>query len=149
MFRKQFLFKIFVKRFVKVMEATVKYIGRISSSLKNLEDCPLQGNENAPDAEVIIYPEFKEGIKDIKAGTEILLLTWLHAADRSVIKCYPRNNTDAPVLGVFSTRSPARPNPIGIHPVTVTSIAVDGVIKVAGLEALDQTPVVDIKPLLR
>jgi len=131
------------------MDATIKYIGKIKSVLKTIEDCPLQGNENAPDAEVIIYPEFIEGIKDIKPGAEILLLTWLHAADRSVIKCYPRNNIDAPVVGVFSTRSPARPNPIGIHPVTVIDLSADGVIKVAGLEALDQTPVVDIKPVLR
>lgn len=131
------------------MDATIKYIGKINSVLKTIEDCPLQGNENAPDAEVIIYPEFIEGIKDIKPGAEILLLTWLHAADRSVIKCYPRNNIDAPVVGVFSTRSPVRPNPIGIHQVTVIDISADGVIKVAGLEALDQTPVIDIKPLLR
>ena len=117
--------------------------------LKTIEDCPLQGNENAPDAEVIIYPEFIKGIKDLKPGAEILLLTWLHAADRSVIKCYPRNNIDAPVVGVFSTRSPARPNPIGIHPVTVIAISIGGVIKVAGLEALDQTPVIDIKPILK
>ncbi len=131
------------------MDATIKYIGKINSALKTIEDCPLQGNENAPDAEVIIYPEFIEGIKDIKPGAGILLLTWLHAADRSVIKCYPRNNIDAPIVGVFSTRSPARPNPIGIHPVTVIDLSADGVIKVAGLEALDQTPVIDIKPLLR
>ena len=131
------------------MDATIKHIGKIKSVLKTIEDCPLQGNENAPDAEVIIYPEFIEGIKDIKPGAEILLLTWLHAADRSVIKCYPRNNIDAPVVGVFSTRSPARPNPIGIHQVTVIDLSADGVIKVAGLEALDQTPVIDIKPLLR
>ncbi|WP_295795983.1 tRNA (N6-threonylcarbamoyladenosine(37)-N6)-methyltransferase TrmO [Mucilaginibacter sp.] len=131
------------------MDATIKYIGKINSVLKTIEDCPLQGNENAPDAEVIIYPEFIEGIKDIKPGAEILLLTWLHAADSSVIKCYPRNNVDAPVVGVFSTRSPARPNPIGIHPVTVIDLSADGVIKVAGLEVLDQTPVIDIKPVLR
>jgi len=131
------------------MDATIKYIGKINSVLKTIEDCPLQGNENAPEADVIIYPEFIEGIKDIKPGTEILLLTWLHAADRSVIKCYPRNNIDAPVVGVFSTRSPSRPNPIGIHPVTVISMSANGAIKVAGLEALDQTPVIDIKPLLR
>ena len=131
------------------MDATIKYIGKISSVLKTIEDCPLQGNENAPDADVIIYPEFIEGIKDIKPGAEMLLLTWLHAADRSIIKCYPRNNIDAPVVGVFSTRSPSRPNPIGIHQVTVINLSADGVIKVAGLEALDQTPVIDIKPLLR
>ncbi|MEO6980996.1 MAG: TrmO family methyltransferase, partial [Mucilaginibacter sp.] len=72
-----------------------------------------------------------------------------HTADRSVIKCYPRNNLDAPVVGVFSTRSPARPNPIGIHPVTIITISTNGIIRVAGLEALDQTPVIDIKPVLR
>ncbi|MEO6631351.1 MAG: tRNA (N6-threonylcarbamoyladenosine(37)-N6)-methyltransferase TrmO [Mucilaginibacter sp.] len=131
------------------MDETIKYIGKINSVLKTIEDCPLQGNENAPDAEVIIYPEFIEGIKDLKPGAEILLLTWLHAADRSVIKCYPRNNLDAPVVGVFSTRSPARPNPIGIHPVTIITISTNGIIRVAGLEALDQTPVIDIKPVLR
>ena len=131
------------------MDATIKYIGKINSVLKTIEDCPLQGNENAPDAELVIYPEFIEGIKDIKPGTDILLLTWLHAADRTVIKCYPRIDRDAPLIGVFSTRSPARPNPIGIHPVRVIAISADGVIKVAGLEALDQTPIVDIKPVLR
>lgn len=131
------------------MDETIKYIGKINSVLKTIEDCPLQGNENAPDAEVIIYPEFIEGIKDLKPGAEILLLTWLHATDRSVIKCYPRNNLDAPVVGVFSTRSPARPNPIGIHPVTIITISTNGIIRVAGLEALDQTPVIDIKPVLR
>ena len=129
------------------MDATIKHIGKIKSVLKTIEDCPLQGNENAPDAEVIIYPEFIEGIKDIKPGAEILLLTWLHAADRSVIKCYPRNNIDAPVVGVFSTRSPDRPNPLGLHRVTVLEI-VGRRLKVGPLEAIDGTPVVDIKPVL-
>lgn len=131
------------------MQPSIKFIGKIQSELKRIEDCPLQGNENAPDAEIIIFPEFAEGIKDIKAGSEILLFTWLHMADRSVIKCKPWNNNDAPLTGVFSTRSPERPNPIGMHPVKVISAEKNNTIKVSGLEALDQTPVVDIKPFWR
>ncbi len=129
------------------MEPAIKFIGKIHSELKRIEDCPLQENEQAPEAAIIIFPEFVEGMKDIIAGQEILLLTWLHIADRSVITCRPRNNPDAPLTGVFSTRSPDRPNPIGIHSVKVLSIE-DGLMKISRLEALDQTPVIDIKPVL-
>src|SRR6185436_20625158 len=104
------------------MGQTFKIIGVIHSSLKRKEDCPLQENEDAPEAVIEIYPEFLEGIKNIRPGSKILLLTWLHQADRSVIKCVPRNNYDSPMIGVFSTRSPDRPNPIGIHSVKVLSI---------------------------
>jgi tRNA-Thr(GGU) m(6)t(6)A37 methyltransferase TsaA len=131
------------------MEPVIHFIGRIHSELKNIKDCPLQEYENAPEASVMIFPEFVEGIKDISAGSEILLLTWLHIADRSVIQCVPRNHYDAPLMGVFSTRSPDRPNPIGIHVVKVTSVSDHGVIKVSGLEVLDQTPLIDIKPVLK
>jgi tRNA-Thr(GGU) m(6)t(6)A37 methyltransferase TsaA len=130
------------------MSATLKFIGKIHSSLKNLEDCPLQESENAPEAEILIFPEFVEGTKDIAVGSEVLLLTWLHAADRSVIKCFPRNNREAPVIGVFSTRSPDRPNPIGMHVVKVVSKS-NSSIKVSALEVLDQTPLLDIKPVWR
>ena len=126
---------------------SLKFIGKIHSPLKTLEDCPLQENESAPEAEIIIFPEFIEGTGDIVAGSEILLLTWLHMADRSVLKCYPRNNYTSPFIGVFSTRSPNRPNPIGIHFVKVLSISDDGLIKVSGLEVIDQTPLIDIKPV--
>lgn len=129
------------------MEATIRYIGIIHSELKRIEDCPLQESENAPTAEIQVFPEFREGIQDIKAGSEIMLLTWLHQGDRSVIKCKPRNNEPAPLTGVFSTRSPDRPNPIGVHIVKVVSITAEGVIKVSELEVLDQTPVIDIKPI--
>jgi tRNA-Thr(GGU) m(6)t(6)A37 methyltransferase TsaA len=128
------------------MSATLKFIGKIHSSLKSLEDCPLQESENAPEAEILFFPEFEEGIKDIAVGSEVLLLTWLHAADRSVIKCFPRNNREAPVIGVFSTRSPDRPNPIGMHTAKVLSIS-NGSIRVSALEVLDQTPLLDIKPV--
>jgi tRNA-Thr(GGU) m(6)t(6)A37 methyltransferase TsaA len=130
------------------MEPVIKIIGRINSPLKSIEACPLQENEQAPGATLTIFPEFMEGIQHITAGSEMVLLTWLHKADRSVIKCVPRNNYTAPLIGVFSTRSPDRPNPIGIHIVKVISVN-DGVIKVSGLEVLDQTPLIDIKPALK
>jgi tRNA-Thr(GGU) m(6)t(6)A37 methyltransferase TsaA len=129
------------------MEQSLTIIGKIHSDLKRKEDCPLQENENAPEAVIEIYPEFLDGIKNIKAGSKILLLTWLHQADRGVIKCVPRNNYNSPIIGVFSTRSPDRPNPIGIHSVKVLSVE-NNTLKVSALEALDQTPLIDIKPLL-
>jgi tRNA-Thr(GGU) m(6)t(6)A37 methyltransferase TsaA len=128
------------------MEQTLKIIGKIHSELKRVEDCPLQENENAPEATVEIFPGFIEGIKNLKPGSKILLLTWLHQADRSVIKCVPRNNYDSPMIGVFSTRSPDRPNPIGIHSVKILSIE-NNRLKVSALEVLDQTPLIDIKPV--
>src|SRR5262245_34933421 len=129
------------------MDNSLKIIGKIHSELKKKEDCPLQENEDAPEATIEIFPEFAEGIKNIKKGSEIVLLTWLHEADRTVIKCVTRNNYDSPKIGVFSTRSPDRPNPIGIHTVKVISIE-NGYIKVSALEVLDQTPLIDIKPVI-
>lgn len=126
----------------------LKFIGKINSELKKIDDCPFQENENAPQVDVIIFPAFIEGIKNIKAGSEILLLTWLHKANRKVIKCVTRNNFELPKVGVFSTRSPDRPNPIGIHKVKVLEISKKGLIKVSGLEVLDQTPLIDIKPVI-
>jgi len=130
------------------MQPHLTFIGEIHSKLKTLEECPFQENENAPEASIKIFPEFMEGIKDIKPGDEILLLTWLHVADRTVIKCVRRNNYDSPPVGVFSTRSPDRPNPIGVHVVKVVSINNDSV-QVEGLEVLDGTPLIDIKPVLK
>ncbi|HEX5169902.1 MAG TPA: tRNA (N6-threonylcarbamoyladenosine(37)-N6)-methyltransferase TrmO [Cyclobacteriaceae bacterium] len=130
------------------MRPTIQFIGAVHSSLKKIDDCPLQENENAPGAEIEISPAFIDGIRDLQVGSEILLLTWLHKADRKVIECVPRNNYDAPMVGVFSTRSPDRPNPIGIH--TAKVLAIDnGSIKVSALEVLDQTPVIDIKPIIK
>jgi tRNA-Thr(GGU) m(6)t(6)A37 methyltransferase TsaA len=130
------------------MESRVKFIGKIHSALKIVDDCPLQENESAPEAEIMVFPEFVAGISDIGVGSEILLLTWLHKADRSVIKCITRRNYGSPPIGVFSTRSPDRPNPIGIHRAKVLSISDAGLIKVSGLEVIDQTPLIDIKPVL-
>ena len=128
--------------------SALKFIGKIHSELKRVEDCPLQENENAPAAVVEIFPEFIEGIKDVKVGSKLVLLTWLHQADRTVIECIPRRDYGSPPVGVFSTRSPDRPNPIGIHKVKVISVEANGLIKVSALEVLDQTPLIDIKPVL-
>lgn len=130
------------------MTPTLHFIGTIHSPIKNIEDCPLQENENAPEVEITIFPAFTEGIKDIHEGSEVLLLTWLHKADRNVIKCFPRNNREAPVIGIFSTRSPDRPNPIGIHLAKVLSVSKNS-LKVSALEVVDQTPLIDIKPVLK
>jgi L-fuculose-phosphate aldolase len=127
----------------------LKIIGQIRSSLTRLEDCPLQERENAPRAEILILPEYIEGVKTISSGTEIMILTWLDKADRSILKCVPRNQYDAPMIGVFSTRSPDRPNPIGIHIANVISRSDEGVILISNLEVLNGTPVIDIKPVLR
>lgn len=129
------------------MEAVIRSIGTIHSELKSIDDCPLQESENAPEASIKMLPEFMAGIRDIRAGEELLLLTWLHKADRSVMSTKPRNDENAPMTGVFSTRSPDRPNPIGIHFVKVISVTGEGLIKVSNLEVLDQTPLIDIKPI--
>jgi tRNA-Thr(GGU) m(6)t(6)A37 methyltransferase TsaA len=131
------------------MRPVLQFIGIIHSGLKNKENCPLQENENAPGAIIEIFPAFTEGIKDIQAGAEIILLTWLHAADRSVITCVPRRNYSSPEIGVFSTRSLDRPNPIGMHTVKVLSVDENKMIKVAALEVLDETPLIDIKPVIK
>jgi len=130
------------------MNPTLTFIGRIHSPLKRLEDCPLQESENAPEAFLEIHPDFLEGITNIQAGDTIVLLTWFHQADRTVITCVSRNNFTGPKFGVFSTRSPDRPNPIGIHHVKVLSVA-NNRITVSALEALDGTPLIDIKPHLK
>ena len=130
-----------------IKEQILNIIGEIHSTLKKKEDCPLQENENAPEATIEIYPEYLEGIKNINPGSDIVLLTWFHQADRSVIKGVTRNNYDSPKVGVFSTRSPDRPNPIGIHSVKVLAVE-NNFIKVSALEVLDQTPLIDIKPVI-
>jgi len=130
------------------MDQHLIMIGKIHSALKKIEDCPLQENEEAPEATIEIYPEFLEGIKDIKPGANIILLTWLHQADRSVIKCVPRRSYESPEIGVFSTRSPDRPNPIGIHSVKIAAVQGNGFLKVSALEVLDQTAIIDIKPVI-
>lgn len=128
------------------IDQQIKFIGIVHSELEKLEDCPRQEKENAPEATVEVFSEFTEGIENIKEGDEMILFTWLHEADRSVLKTRPRNNNNLPLTGVFSTRSPDRPNPIGIHIVTITAIINSNRFKVSNLEVLGGTPLIDIKP---
>lgn len=123
----------------------VRPIGRVSSPLLRREDAPTQGHEGAPDARVHIEPEFRQGLGGITAGQEILILTWLHRADRDTLVVHPRDDPANPLTGVFATRSADRPNPIGLHPVKVLAVEPGGVLLVGGLEAVDGTPVLDIK----
>ncbi len=125
-------------------------VGIVRSDLKRMEDCPRQGKEGAPDAWVEIDPAFSDGLDGITPGREVELLTWLHKAKRNVLKLHPRGNPENPVCGVFATRSPNRPNPVGLHRVEVLEIDdIQGRLRVRPLEALDGTPVIDIKPILR
>jgi tRNA-Thr(GGU) m(6)t(6)A37 methyltransferase TsaA len=123
---------------------TLQPIGFIRSTIKGRNDAPRQGPEGAPDAWLEVVPRFAEGLLGLEVGHELIVITWLHEANRDVLQNHPRNNPTRPLTGVFYTRSPARPNPLGLHPVTVRQI--EGTrIKVGPIEAFDGTPVVDIK----
>jgi tRNA-Thr(GGU) m(6)t(6)A37 methyltransferase TsaA len=125
----------------------VEPIGFIRSSLTRLEDAPRQGDEGAPEAWLEIRPEVAQGLVGITVGDELVVLTWLHLAQRDVLQTHPRGDLNRPLTGVFATRSPDRPNPVGLHRVSVLEIA--GLrLRVAPLEAVDGTPIVDIKPVL-
>jgi tRNA-Thr(GGU) m(6)t(6)A37 methyltransferase TsaA len=122
-------------------------IGFIRSPLKNRSDAPKQGYEGAPEAWLELAPEFLNGLFGISLSQEIVLITWLHKAHRDVLKVHPRGKTHLPETGVFATRSPDRPNPLGLHRVRVLEI-VGPKIRVGPLEVIDGTPVVDIKQAL-
>ena len=122
-------------------------IGWVESPLTDRAQAPRQGDEGAPDAWLVFDPKVAEGIRDLAAGAEILVLTWLDRAARDVLVTRPRDDPARPPTGVFSTRSPDRPNPIGVHRVRI--VATDGLrMRVRPLEALDKTPVLDVKPVL-
>ncbi|MGC8724722.1 MAG: tRNA (N6-threonylcarbamoyladenosine(37)-N6)-methyltransferase TrmO [Acidobacteriota bacterium] len=123
-------------------------IGIVRSALKTRDEAPRQGREGAPDAWLEIGPAFREGLEGILPGTEVLLLTWFHLASREPLKVHPRRNANLPLCGVFATRSPDRPNPIGLHRVTVLEVDPLRGLHVTPLEALDGTPLLDIKPVL-
>ena len=123
-------------------------VGIVRSELTDRELAPMQGNEGAPDAWIELRPEVAPAAADIAPGDALLVLTWLHAADRSVLEVRPRSDPARPLTGVFSTRSPDRPNPIGLHRVRVLAVE-PGRIRVGPLEAIDGTPVLDLKPVLR
>ena len=122
-------------------------IGWVESPLTDPDLAPLQGDEGSPDALMVFNEEVSAGLRDLHAGTEVLVLTWLDRARRDVLTVHPRGDRRRPEAGVFSTRSPDRPNPIGLHRVTILSV--DGTrLRVQNLEALNGTPIVDVKPVL-
>jgi tRNA-Thr(GGU) m(6)t(6)A37 methyltransferase TsaA len=125
----------------------VEPIGWVESPLTERAQAPRQGDEGAPAAWLVFDPQVADGLRDLGPGTEIIVLTWLDRADRGVLVTRPRSDPARPLTGVFSTRSPDRPNPIGLHRVRV--LAVEGLrVQVGPLEALDKTPVIDVKPVL-
>jgi tRNA-Thr(GGU) m(6)t(6)A37 methyltransferase TsaA len=132
---------------MKETEYAVRPVGWVRSSLVEPAQAPKQGFEGAPDARVEILPEFLHALAGIEAGQEVLILTWLHRADRGVLKVHPRDDPRNPLTGVFATRSADRPNPVGLHRVTVLNVE-RGRLDVRGLEAVDGTPVIDVKPVL-
>jgi tRNA-Thr(GGU) m(6)t(6)A37 methyltransferase TsaA len=129
-------------------ELKLQPIGVIRSELAALADAPMQGSEGAPDAWLEVAPSVAAALDGIEVGDELIVITWFHRADRSVLQTRPRSDPRNPMTGVFATRSPDRPNPLGLHPVTVR--AIDGArLRVGPIEAIDGTPVVDIKPVLK
>ncbi|SFW68099.1 tRNA (N6-threonylcarbamoyladenosine(37)-N6)-methyltransferase TrmO [Amycolatopsis australiensis] len=125
----------------------VRPVARVESALTDRAKAPKQGDEGAPPARLVFEQEYHPAAADLAPGDRLVVLTWLHEADRDVRKVHPRGDRERPSTGVFSTRSPDRPNPIGLHTVTVTA-AGKGVLTVTGLEAIDGTPVLDVKPVL-
>ncbi|HEU4993853.1 MAG TPA: tRNA (N6-threonylcarbamoyladenosine(37)-N6)-methyltransferase TrmO [Gemmatimonadaceae bacterium] len=126
------------------MSETLVRIGYIRSTLRDPRDAPRQGSEGAPDAWLEVDAVHARGLARIDVGDELEVITWLHLADRTVLETHPRNDPRAPLTGVFATRSPDRPNPLGLHRVTVRQI--DGTrLRIGPIEAIDGTPVVDIK----
>jgi tRNA-Thr(GGU) m(6)t(6)A37 methyltransferase TsaA len=126
----------------------IRPIGYVRSPLRSRAEAPRQGSEGAPDAWLELHEEVLAGAEGITVGQEIIVLTWFHQAEREVLKVHPRNDPTLPLSGVFATRSPDRPNPIGLHRLRVAEVA-GARIKVGPLEAIDGTPVVDIKPVLQ
>jgi len=126
---------------------TIEPIGYVRSELTQLEDAPMQGDEGAPEAWLELTPSVVLGLVGIMAGDELIILTWFHLAERDVLQVHPRGDLNRPLTGVFATRSPDRPNPIGLHRVLVLEVT-ETKIQVAPLEAIDGTPIVDIKPVL-
>jgi tRNA-Thr(GGU) m(6)t(6)A37 methyltransferase TsaA len=128
-------------------EFVIRPVGRVESPLTDRSMAPRQGDEGAPDCVIVLAGDYATAARDVVAGAELVVLTWLDRAERDVQVVRPRGDADRPPTGVFSTRSPDRPNPIGLHRVTV--LEVDGLrLRVRDLEALDGTPVVDLKPVL-
>ena len=127
--------------------AQVRPIGVIRSILKTRGQAPKQGSEGAPDAWLEVRPFAADGLDGLAAGDDIIVVTWLHRARRDVLRVHPRSDRRRPLTGVFATRSPDRPNPVGLHRATVREITRKR-LRIGPIEAIDGTPVLDIKPVL-
>ncbi|HET9370486.1 MAG TPA: tRNA (N6-threonylcarbamoyladenosine(37)-N6)-methyltransferase TrmO [Vicinamibacterales bacterium] len=126
------------------MDLTLRPIGLVRSTLISLDEAPMQGSEGAPDAWIEVETGYAAALHRLAAGDDIVVITWLDQARRDVLQVHPRSDQRQPMTGVFATRSPDRPNPLGLHPCTIRSI--DGLrLRVGPMEAIDGTPVVDIK----
>ena len=123
----------------------VQPIGVVRSTLRDVKDAPNQAPEGAPGAVIEIDPAFADALHRVEVGDHLILLTWLHLADRNVLETHPTGDRNIPLTGVFRTRSPGRPNPIGVHRVTVTAREGPASLRVDALEAIDGTPVIDLK----
>ena len=132
-----------------MMETTysLQPVGFVRSTLRQREGAPKQGSEGAPDAWLDVNPTVAGALDGLGEGDDLTVITWLHQADRDILKVHPQGNHHLPLTGVFATRSPDRPNPLGLHRVTLRAIAGNR-LRVGPLEAIDGTPVVDIKPVL-
>ena len=131
----------------KTHRPELRPIGLIRSPIKDRKHAPMQGSEGAPDAWLEIRPFAAQGLHRLRAGDEVIVLTWLHQARRHTLQVYPRSDPGRRLHGVFATRSPDRPNPIGLHRVTIRRI-VQNRLRIGPMEAIDGTPVLDIKPVL-
>jgi L-fuculose-phosphate aldolase len=131
-----------------IMDVTMTSIGRIRSELKKIEDCPKQESEQAPAAVLVIDEAFSDAAKDLHTGDRLVLVTWLHRGRRDELTTRPRDNAAAPLTGVFSTRSPNRPNPIGLHHIEIVEKLGPLEWRVSAIEVLNGTPVIDVKPVL-
>ena len=135
------------------MDALERYavqpIGVVRSTLRATADAPNQAFEGAPSARLDIDPAFEDALDRIQIGDELILLTWLHLADRDTLQTHPTGDASIPLTGVFRTRSPDRPNPIGVHRVTVTALEGPTRLRVEALEAIDGTPIIDLKVAMR
>lgn len=120
-------------------------IGRVRSPIRSRAEAPMQADQGAPEAWLELDPAVAEAAADVEAGQEMILLTWLDRADRSTLRVHPGSHPDKPLTGVFSTRSPDRPNPIGLHRVTVLEVAAGPRLRVDALEVIDGTPILDLK----
>ena len=127
----------------------VRPIGVVRSTLRAPAEAPNQAFEGAPEAVLEIEPMFADALHRIRVGDELVLLTWLHLADRDVLQTHPTGDTNVPLTGVFRTRSPDRPHPIGVHRVTVTALEGPTTLRVGALETIDGTPIIDLKIAMR